>query len=38
MVLVIGMTRIGLVHALLCVAIDVFVCHKEGEREGSATG
>ena len=38
MVLVIEMTRIGLVHALLCVAVDLFVCHKEGEREGSARG
>ena len=34
MVLVIGMTRIGLVHALLCVAVDVFVCHKEGGKRG----
>ena len=39
MVLVIGMTRIGLVHALLCVAIDVFVCHKEGgKRKGVLQG
>ena len=38
MVLVIGMTRIGLVHAFLCVAVDLFVCHKEGEREKSAKG
>ena len=34
MVLFIGMTRIGLVHALLCVAVDLFVCHKEGEKRG----
>ena len=41
MVLVIGMTRIGLVHALLCVAVDLFVFIKRGEREeraGSAKG
>ena len=30
MVLVIGMTRIGLVHALLCVAVDLFVFIKRG--------
>ena len=41
MVLVIGITRIGLVHALLCVAVDVFVFIKRGEieeKEGSAKG
>ena len=41
MVLVIGITRIGLVHALLCVAVDVLCVIKTGEREekeGSAKG
>ena len=41
MVLVIGMARIGLVHALLCVAVDVLCVIKRGkreEKEGSAEG
>ena len=38
MVLVIGITIVGLVHALLCVAVDQFVCHKEGEERGVLEG